>query len=82
LQLPNHQDAIRLKFLPALTGQNAFNDLERDVIALPVHLGGLGIANPCKHSSSQHSMSSWLSALPIAEHGFALHKGAFVTHCV
>ncbi len=140
------EDAIRLKFLPALTGQNAFNDLERDVIALPVCLGGLGIANPCKHSSSQHSMSeeisaplatliiqqtqiyppetktkqikaknnsrtirrqmeqtaanelheklngnmqmamklsvekgapSWLSALPIVEHGFALHKGAF-----
>ena len=27
--------------------------------------------------SSEKRASSWLSALPIAEHGFALHKGAF-----
>jgi len=28
-------------------------------------------------SSSEKGASSWLSALPIDEHGFALHKGAF-----
>ena len=27
--------------------------------------------------SSEKGASSWLSALPVAEHGFALHKGAF-----
>lgn len=27
--------------------------------------------------SSEKGASSWLSALPIAEHGFALHKGTF-----
>ena len=27
--------------------------------------------------SSEKGASSWLSTLPIAEHGFALHKGAF-----
>ena len=27
--------------------------------------------------SSEKGTSSWLSVLPIAEHGFALHKGAF-----
>jgi len=27
--------------------------------------------------SSEKGASSWLSVLPIAEHGFALHKGAF-----
>ena len=26
---------------------------------------------------SEKSASSWLSALPVEEHGFALHKGAF-----
>ena len=27
--------------------------------------------------SSEKSASSWLSALPVEVHGFALHKGAF-----
>ena len=27
--------------------------------------------------SSEKGTSSWLSALPVEEHGFALHKGAF-----
>ena len=27
--------------------------------------------------SSEKGVSSWLSVLPIEEHGFALHKGAF-----
>ena len=27
--------------------------------------------------SKEKGVSSWLSTLPIAEHGFALHKGAF-----
>ena len=140
------EEAIRQKFLPALTGQNAPNDTERDLLALPARLGGLGITNPteltafhhttsknvsaplvslivqqsathpanCKKSqkraksiarrakrqhettcandlfnripssqqraleaSREKGASSWLSALPMAEHGFALHKGAF-----
>ena len=32
---------------------------------------------------SEKGASSWLSVLPIEEHGFALHKGAFIgMHCV
>ena len=137
---------IRQHFLPSLTGQNPFNDQYRDLLALPARLGGLGITNPSKqttshfdaskkittplvalitqqsHSypleakakqarakrnihilhrqqdetaaadlkstlsskpkrameaSSEKGASSWLSTLPIAEHGFALHKGEF-----
>ena len=140
------EETIRKVFLPNLTGQNPFNDIERDLLALPTHLGGLGIFDPCKKSVLQYSMcetisaplvclildqsetfilevdkaqsrmrnnarkfhrqheartaedlkqnlptklqralsicsekgaSSWLSALLISEHGFALHKGAF-----
>ena len=140
------EEAIRHRFLPSLTGQNAFNDAERELMALPVRLGGLGITNPTTQTAHQHSTSrkvtaplaalilqqaltcpteikglqrkakseartirreqeaqsaselmgklptnlqralkvssekgasSWLSTLPIAEHGFALHKGAF-----
>ena len=140
------EEAIRHKFIPALTGQSALTDAERDLLALPARLGGLGIIDPTRLSDSHHTSSknisaplmslilyqsttyptnckesqkksksiarnlrrlneknratelsnrlpsimqralevsnekgasSWLSALPIAEHGFALHKGAF-----
>ena len=40
------EDAIRQQFLPSLTGQAAFSDADRDLMALPVRLGGLGIINP------------------------------------
>ena len=133
-------------FLPALTGQDTCNGDVRDLLALPVRLGGLGIVNPSKQATLHHNASenittpltdlilaqsqeyspqvkaeqirgkklaqsqrrqseklkaseiseklpatlqksmristekgasSWLSTLPIQEHGFALHKGAF-----
>ena len=56
------EDAIRQRFLPALTGQNSFSDSIRDLMALPARLGGLGIINPEKlpppnttpHVRSQH----------------------------
>ena len=136
---------ISSKFIPALTGRLVNND-ERDLLALPVRLGGLGIVNPQTISdsefaasekitsplvtlilqqtlsfnsdvidaqhlaksevisskrqvekertasvcdslppdlkriislSSEKGASSWLSSLPVEEHGFALHKGAF-----
>ena len=138
--------AIRLKFIPTLTGRNAINDMERQLLALPVREGGLNIINPTKTATiqleastkisapivalliqqtpnytpsvknlqekttngmkkqnrkalhdhaeviynelpkelqravnlaRQKGASNWLTALPIAEHGFALHKGAF-----
>jgi hypothetical protein len=136
----------RQRFLPSLTGQNAFNDADRDLMALQVRLGGLGIVDPCRQSTANFSASakitaplvalileqshayssetkeeqvgarkdlrtlrrqqealpaselkdrlpsslqkaltvsaekwasSWLSTLPIEEHGYVLHKGAF-----
>ena len=145
-QLQPFEDAIRHKFLPSLTGQTELSDETRDLMALPVRLGGLGIINPTKNNTSHHQSSenitaplvslileqshtyhqeakaeqlrakkeavkqhkqrdtaaaveledslpnnmkramqvssekgasSWLATLPIAEHGFALHKGAF-----
>ena len=140
------EETIRRVFLLNLTGQNAFNDTERDLLSLPARLGGLGISDPCKKSvlhystcvtisaplihlildqsevflpevraaqtrmrknahkfhrqyeartandlkenlpikmqkaltiCSEKGASSWLSAVPISEHGFSLHKGAF-----
>ena len=49
--------AIRQNFLPALTGQNACNDLERELLALPVRLGGLGIAIPSSRAKCHNSAS-------------------------
>ena len=136
---------ISSKFIPDLTARLVSDD-ERALLALPLRLGGLGIADPqtisdfefaaservtsplvglilkqdmsfgCHVVDAQHlakaeviaskcqaaeeraasvcdslpsdlkcmisllsekGASSWLSALPVEEHGFALHKGAF-----
>ena len=140
------EDAIRHKFIPSLTGQSALNCETRELMALPIRHGGLGIINPTRNNSYHHKSSqsitaplvslilvqshtyhqeakaeqlnakkkavkirkqsdsqaaaelesklsnnmkramqvstekgasSWLATLPIDEHGFALHKGAF-----
>ena len=47
------EDAIRQRFLLKLTGQNHLSDTVRDLIALPTHLGGLGIGNPVKQAAKQ-----------------------------
>ena len=141
------ENVIRTIFLPSLTGQSPFNDTDRNMLALPTRLGGLGIINPSLMSlyhyttsvnvtsalanlvitratlmpsdlgiqqleeknlarnqrkametasvtellailpakqkrsveiASEKGASSWLNALPIARHGFALHKSAFI----
>ena len=140
------EDAIRQLLLPSITGQNALSDDERDLMALPARLGGLGIADPSRQATghfsssekitaplatlillqspeyppeakaeqvrakstarnlrrqhegmaaeelkerlpdkmqramtvaSEKGASSWLLTMPIADHGFDLHKGAF-----
>ena len=145
------EDTIRQQFLPALTGRDSPPDVERELLALPSHHGGLGLVNLMtmagEHTSSLqvtepltalteqqkgdlgdtgqlqqsikqilrverrkgqeevatevkarlpqhlpraaeldsekgahnwlHRYLCWLTALPTAAHGFALHKGAF-----
>ena len=51
------EEAIRHHFLPSLTGRSAFSDAERDLMALPICLGGLGIANPTKQAAHHHNTS-------------------------
>ena len=51
------EEAIRYKFLPAITGQSALSDVERELLALPSRLGGLGIINPVTSSDIQHLTS-------------------------
>ena len=47
------EDVIHNLFLPAITGQNAFSDDDRDLMALPARLGGLGIIDPSCQAASQ-----------------------------
>ena len=140
------ENIIRMVFIPSLTGQLHPSDSDRDLFALPVRLGGLGLRNPMKCSclefsasrqiceplmklivaqqhdysyeclndqlearsniqqqrcqqasqaadtlnstlptlsrrsmdfASEKGGSNWLTSLPIEEHGFCLHEGAF-----
>ena len=48
------EDVSRRKFLTSLTGQNVFNDATRELMALPVRLGGLEITNPSVDTPSHH----------------------------
>ena len=61
-QLQPLEDAIRHKFLPSLTGQSALNDETRDLMALPVRHGGLGIINPTRNTRSHHQFSESIRA--------------------
>ena len=59
------EDAIRLQLLPAITGRAGLSDDERDLIALPARLGGLGMADPTT-LSEEYTFSLQLSAPLIA----------------
>ena len=56
------EEAIKRIFLPNLTGRNAFNNTERDMLALPPRLGGLGISDPSKKSALHYSTCETISA--------------------
>ena len=55
------EDIIRHSLLPAITGRPAISDTESKLIALPVRLGGLGIAIPTEMASSQHGASTTIT---------------------
>ena len=54
--------SIRLRFIPALTGRDAPNDVERELFSLPARCSGLGIVNPCKMSELQFKSSLQIRA--------------------
>ena len=51
------EDAIWHQFLPAITGKQALNDTDRDLLSLPARSGGLGIMNPTNTASQQFGAS-------------------------
>ncbi len=57
------ENITRIKLLPALSGRVAPNDSERDLLALPARLGGIGVINPTTTlSDSAYSASKQISA--------------------
>ncbi len=61
------EDAIRQRLLPSITSQNPFSDTERDLMALPARLNGMGITNPANQAENQYHASRNVTS-PIVEH--------------
>ena len=55
------ENAIQQHLIPALTGLPPCSELERDLLALPMRHGGLGIANPTTLSSPYYHASKLLT---------------------
>ena len=51
------ENAIRNMLIPALTEQQQISDADRNLIALPIRLGGLGIPNPCQYAQHEFENS-------------------------
>ena len=51
------ENIIRQKLIPALTGRPPPNDLERDLLALPARLGGMGLINPTQTANQEFEAS-------------------------
>ena len=60
------ESIIRHKLIPALTGKSAISDLERELLALPCRLGGLGIPD-FTSSSTYHFHASQEICSPITK---------------
>jgi hypothetical protein len=51
------EEVIRLKLIPLLTGRDDISDVERNLLALPCRLGGMGLVNPVAISDEQYTSS-------------------------
>ena len=71
------EESIRQSLLPALTGKSGITDTERELLALPAHLGGLGLVNPTtmseEHASSLH-LTAPLTDIIAAQSGPTNHQ--------
>ena len=56
------EDTIRLRLIPSLTGRSPPGNDERDLLALPPRLGGLGLVNPTKEVEIEQANSQHVTA--------------------
>ena len=47
------EDTLKSKLIPQLMGKEPPNNLERDLLALPARLGGMGIRNPVQSAQNE-----------------------------
>ena len=66
-RLQRLEELLRTKFIPSLTGRAAPSDLEREQLALPARLGGLGLLNPSHLSTTEYSASMKITQ-PLVDH--------------
>ena len=55
--LQSLEESIRSRFIPAITGRDPLNNLIRDLLALPTHLGGMGLVSPTTLASAEYNAS-------------------------
>ena len=55
------EDVMRHQFIPSITGGKTINDNERELLALPPRLGGLGLRNVCLTAPIEHDNSKALT---------------------
>ena len=60
------EEAISQVLIPAIVERKC-SQLDRDVLALPVRLGGLGLSNPCHEAAREHASSIQVTS-PLVEH--------------
>ena len=60
------EEAIHHHLIPALTGRDTCGPAERELLSMPIRLGGLGIIDPSKQASHEFSTSTKLSASLVA----------------
>ena len=59
------EDAICTKFLPVITANYHFNELDRQIYSLPTKFGGLGIFNPVETCPLEFERSLKITRPPI-----------------
>ena len=52
------EECIRHTFIPAVTRHSPLGDFERDLLALPTRMGGMGIINPIRMCAFEFSASN------------------------
>ncbi len=60
------ENAIHQVFIPSLTGRPPCSNLTRNLLALPVRLGGLGLVNPTTTSDHKFQASEKVTAPLVA----------------
>ena len=71
------EDALRLKFIPALFGDGQhFSDRDRNIYALPAREGGIAVDNPAAGVLDKHADSKELTAATHAASNIGWRQGA------